>query len=402
MTRNKSLITLIALIAFAPLTQAKFRMPEEVPVDRLITNVTAYVKEHPKEALAYYTLGRLNYLALSLKSKTVRAYEKGDATTLPGVPNFFQQGGKEAPTEAELKTHLASAAENFQKALQLDDKNALYHLGMASLMDAAVNSGLELGAVPAPDGQKAPTGKDAWRDAAINEYALAYELAIDKDSQIKDRPIHGLNELVSYEAAARYAEIVKPNPTPAQSEKLAAMQKRLKPLENLGGPITPIIFSLTPANNIQDLLDKSKTVDFNLNGTGRAQSWPWLKPTTSILVWDPNSTGQITSGKQLFGSVTWWIFWPDGYHALDALDNNRDGQLTGKELKGLAIWTDKNANGKSDPGEVISLESAGITALETHATAADGQSPMNAIGLRTKDGQLLPTWDWVVHPAPAE
>jgi len=159
MTRNKSLITLIALIAFAPLTQAKFRMPEEVPVDRLITNVTAYVKEHPKEAQGYYTLGRLNYLALSLKSKTVRTYEKGDATTLPGVPNFFQQAGKEQPTEAELKSHLSAAAENFQKALQLDDKNALYHLGMASLMDAAVNSGLELGAVPAPDGQRPPPAK---------------------------------------------------------------------------------------------------------------------------------------------------------------------------------------------------------------------------------------------------
>jgi len=177
------------------------------------------------------------------------------------------------------------------------------------------------------------------------------------------------------------------------------MQKRLKPLENLGGPITPIIFSLAPTQNIETLLDPSKTVTFNLDGTGRPQSWPWLKPTTSILVWDPKSTGQITSGKQLLGSVTWWIFWPDGYHALDALDDNRDGQLTGEELKGLAIWTDKNANGKSDPGEVISLESAGVTALETRATAADGQSPMNAIGLRTKDGQLLPTWDWVVHPA---
>jgi hypothetical protein len=397
MTQKLTLVALITLFTFAPLTQAKFRMPAEVPVDRLITNVTAYVKEHPKEAQGYYTLGRLNYLALSLKSKTVRAYENGK--DLPGVPDFFQQGGKDAPTEAELKSYLAAAGENFQKAIQLDDKNGLYHLGMASLMDAAVNSGLELGAVPGPDGQKAPTGKDAWRAAAIDEYARAYELAIDKDAQIKDRPLHGLNQLVSYEAATRYAQIIKPDPTPAQTEKLAAMQKRLKPLEQLTGPITPIIFSLSAANRLEELLDKTKTVTFNLDGTGRPQSWPWLKSTTSILVWDPKSSGQITSGKQLFGSVSWWIFWPDGYHALDALDNNRDGQLTGEELKGLAIWTDKNSNGISDPGEVISLESAGITALETHATTIEGQSPTNAIGLRTKEGRLLPTWDWVVHPA---
>jgi hypothetical protein len=35
----------------------KFAMPAEVPVERLIKNVGAYVKEHPKDAMGYYTLG---------------------------------------------------------------------------------------------------------------------------------------------------------------------------------------------------------------------------------------------------------------------------------------------------------------------------------------------------------
>ncbi|MBT3202234.1 MAG: hypothetical protein HN350_20220, partial [Phycisphaerales bacterium] len=49
-------------------------------------------------------------------------------------------------------------------------------------------------------------------------------------------------------------------------------------------------------------------VRFDLDGDGRAQSWPWVKPTTGILVWDPSGQGRITSGQQLFGSVTIWMF----------------------------------------------------------------------------------------------
>ena len=50
-------------------------------------------------------------------------------------------------------------------------------------------------------------------------------------------------------------------------------------------------------------------------------------------------------GLQLFGSVTWWLFWEDGYAPLAALDDNHDGRLEGAELKGIAIWFDRNGNG---------------------------------------------------------
>ena len=44
----------------------------------------------------------------------------------------------------------------------------------------------------------------------------------------------------------------------------------------------------------------------------------------------------------MFGSVTWWLFFSDGYRALDTLDDNRDGRLTGSELSGIAVWFDRN------------------------------------------------------------
>lgn len=46
--------------------------------------------------------------------------------------------------------------------------------------------------------------------------------------------------------------------------------------------------------------------------------------------------------------------------ALQALDTNRDGKLSGTELAGLQVWTDSNENGALDGGELKSLAAAGI------------------------------------------
>jgi hypothetical protein len=66
---------------------------------------------------------------------------------------------------------------------------------------------------------------------------------------------------------------------------------------------------------------------------------------------------------QLFGSVTFWLFWPNGYEALRALDDNHDGSLAGRELAGMAIWRDGNSDGVSDSGEVKPLSQWGIVKL---------------------------------------
>jgi hypothetical protein len=51
----------------------------------------------------------------------------------------------------------------------------------------------------------------------------------------------------------------------------------------------------------------------------------------------------IRDARQLFGSRTWWIFFRDGYEALSVLDDNRDGQLTGAEMEGIAVWVDRKS-----------------------------------------------------------
>jgi hypothetical protein len=396
-----ALLVLMSVVAGPAL--AKFAMPQEAPVERLLKNVAAYVKEHPKDPQGYYTLGRVNYLALSLKSTTVRAFERGAGPDqLPDVPKKFQEPGKEKPTEAELKAHLAAAADNFVKAIELDEKNGLYHLGLASLMEAGVNSGLDLGPLPGSKaGDRARGGKEAWSDVAIAEYLKAHELTIDADSKIEHRPIHGIDSLVSYEAGKRYVALVTARgPKGDEAARVASVERAIKDLDaKPRGAITPIVFSFAGAARLGDLLQNDLTTHFDLDGAARGQTWPWVKRDTSILVWDPRGTGQINSGRQLFGSVTWWIFWRDGYAALDALDDDRDGWLTGPELKSLAVWHDANANGISDPGEVTPVESTAVDAISVDAIGKDGAAPANAVGLKLKDGRVVGTWDWVVRPA---
>src|SRR5262249_31676083 len=149
-------------------------------------------------------------------------------------------------------------------------------------------------------------------------YLAAFDLAINSDMQ--DRVLFDWSDVVSHEAATGYirlADICKPRDG-GEEKTLIRVKDGLKRLkESINGfAITPIVFSLRPASGLADLLAEARSAEFDLDGNGVIERWPWVKPTTGILVWDPDGTGKITSGRQLFGSVTWWLFFEDGYHAL--------------------------------------------------------------------------------------
>ena len=130
-------------------------------------------------------------------------------------------------------------------------------------------------------------------------------------------------------------------------------------------------------------------VQFPLNPTDK-ESWVIWKAsgTHPLLVYDPEGTGVIKDGSQLFGNYTFRgtdkapasktareQLWDNGYQALASLDRNGDGVLTDSilsglfpqrnELAGLALWFDENQNAISEPGEVRPLSSIGVTKLRT-------------------------------------
>jgi hypothetical protein len=77
-------------------------------------------------------------------------------------------------------------------------------------------------------------------------------------------------------------------------------------------PITPIAIPLAEGLTALDILDPDASVPFDLDGSALPQRWTWIRPTAAWLVFDQHSTGSITSGLQLFGSVTFWLFWQNG------------------------------------------------------------------------------------------
>jgi hypothetical protein len=370
------------------------------------------------------------------------------------------------PPVDELLGHLAAALENYRKAVSLDADPAQYHLGLAYVLDigahladqVATPAGLDPEAIDVAPKEKNRFEYDVvairsgeprkrwqhnydelrsglpkavgtlvkfradpdpvrhacvrellmrfWKDQAIESYYAAYERSIREDLEIKRWPLDGLSSLIGYEAGTALVRLVEERGAADRQEeaRVAEVRAAIEKLEAkpLPGAITPIIFSVDRPRRLEELVATDRVVEFDLDGDGEIESWPWVRPRTAILVWDPCRTGRIGSGRQLFGSVTWWMFFPDGYRALDALDDDRNGELSGDELSGLALWFDRNSDGISDPGEVRPIEETAIEAISTRPLSREGDALLNPYGLRLQDGRVLPTYDWVVSPVASE
>lgn len=114
----------------------------------------------------------------------------------------------------------------------------------------------------------------------------------------------------------------------------------------------------------------SAKISFDLFGNGTDVKTEWLKEGTEdgLLVADFNGDGKIDSGRELFrttgvdgeqGKYT------GGWDKLSQLfDKDQDGKVSEQELEGLLVWVDKNADGISDPGELQTVQSLGVTEIQ--------------------------------------
>ncbi|MBC7457688.1 MAG: hypothetical protein H7235_05380, partial [Bdellovibrionaceae bacterium] len=168
---------------------------------------------------------------------------------------------------------------------------------------------------------------------------------------------------------------------------------------------TPIVLDLgqrTPQHPEQKIITTSVSegVKFDMKGDGIARQTAWIgarikmedavsssgvpmKRIVSELAEDgflviPDAQGKVTSSKQLFGSnmeINGHKY-TNGFEALAALSGKdcRSGDIKkqyfgpwdGDKYESLVkVWIDKNRNGVSDPGEVISLREAGVPAINT-------------------------------------
>jgi hypothetical protein len=371
-------LALIALVRPASAEYAPTQL-EKIPVDRLLKNLEETVREQPKRASALLNLARAHAMAYSARSENLDVVRGTSDLWFGHEPPIVPfRGVKPADDPEKLKAakvHLEEALRRYDEVLALTPDDIRARLGRAWLLTQTEN-----------------------KSKAIAELRVIVDVAWEKEKDLKMLGLGG--NAISAEASRYLIPLLDVEKDKAE---ITALKGKADKLEALPRPVTPIVVPLRSGLVATDLEDREAAVAFDADGTGLRRRWTWITRDAAWLVHDPKRSGQITSGLQLFGSVTFWMFWDTGYDALAALDDNHDGRLTGAELEGLALWHDANGNGVSDPGEVKSLSEVGIVEISLAWVRDPGHPDRIATvpaGVTFRDGSTRPTYDLVLHSRP--
>lgn len=386
---KRSLTLLLMLPLFAA---AKMAAPESVPVERLIQNVEAALKKNPKDTDQLFLLARLHSLAYARKEDKALVYfeERGNqASPFRFAPWIGIQLKREekAPklTDKEL-AHLKASFTTYQKVVELKPEAAMPKLGLGWVSE-------EAGKYPAQTGKFVPNKTmtaDSYRNMAISLYRKI--TANYKPGGSEGHRWNWEDEEPAYEAAQNLLRLLKGRAAMVgERERLEAL---IKEYESQPIVMSPIVFPLSPTAPTR-LIDPTKTTTFDIAADGIRREWPWVSAQTAFLAWDPRGTGVIKDGRQLFGNRTFNMFYKDGYAALASLDNDLNGWLTRKELKGIVVWHDRDSDGVSDRGEVSPVDRWGITAIRTKSSGTAAGMLAAAKGIKFRSGLTVPTYDWL-------
>ena len=412
-------ICLFGLVALtAPLPAQAMWMPVDtlkVPIERVLANLQQKLRTNSNDINTLYQLGRVHSMAFAqelsaevwVTKRGGRVQSIGDPVLWPwetGLPALAKATTVPPPANPAARAHLRNAVFFYQRAAQLLKKgsNAETNRWLVSPIQLGLAWNLQ-------KAERRPEAIQAYREAL----ATAWRLEVDQSLPLRERlswswdqlrarrnplskPPHGFGPGVCFseEIIGYFLPLLDPV---KDAREIAQLRTDKATLLGMGRAITPILVPLISNTPFAELVNPAATVPFDLDGSGLLKRWGWITPQAAWLVYDADASGQITSGLQLFGNATFWIFWRDGYAALAALDDNGDGRLTGAELQHLALWRDANGNGVSDPGEVRPLADYGITELECAGQTDPAGMVFHPTGVRFQDGTTRPTYDW---PAP--
>lgn len=385
MTKSKlrmpihALATLLATVLACGSVQARYARPqlEDTPIDRLVENLTKLADAKPDDATIRFNLARVHAMAFALRTESAQILKGNENVGAwlgyePRHVPFDVKPEKDPEKLKAAKQQLQLALKQYEQVLKLDPNHLSARLGHAWCLQ-----------------------QDGETMRAIQEYRKTIQLGWEKEKKMDRAPL-GWHS-VTAEAAGYLIPLLDKE---ADKAEIAELQSRAKQVSRIPRPITPIAIPLRAGMTVTDIEERDARVTFDVDGTGVGKTWSWISRDAAWLVYDQKKSGSITSGLQLFGSVTFWMFWDNGYQALASLDDNRDGKLADGELTGLAIWHDVNSNGISDSGEIRSLADCGITALSC-TYQADSTHPDNIafspLGVTLKDGTTRPTFDIVLH-----
>lgn len=372
----KRLLPLAFLFALAT-SRAEYAQVEveKVPVARLVENLEKEVKDNPKAMEPLLNLARAHAMAYAKKSDELEANKKGGKLWFGYEPPLVPFGKVETTDDKEKKAaaqdHLDAAVKLYTQAVELDGKDLKARIGQAWVTEQA--------------------GK---KEDAVKLYRQLVKDAWELEKDLKGGGLGG--RTITGEAGGYLIALLDAD---KDKDEITDLKAKLEKLSKLPRKVTPIAVPLKDGLTAGDLEDLKAAVAFDADGTGLKKKWTWITKDAAWLVHDPKATGKIDSGLQLFGNVTFWMFWSDGYAALRALDDDRDGELRGKELAGLALWHDANGNGVADPGEVRPLAEYGIVAVSCKSEVLKGHPDRiqhSVTGVTFKDGKTRPTFDLIL------
>lgn len=378
---------ILVLLALCVVTATVVAIPvmmdvETVPVSRVVANLERMITSNPKDVELRVNLARLHAMAYAGKvseAQALRGTIGTESTWTQGNPYF---GFREPQAQWEVKT-TADAEANARAKEHLTRAIAAYRAALALAPRHAVAT-LGLGWALKESGDTA---------AAITTLRRAVELGWEREESMS-----GLSAArsITEEAALHLRPLLNPLRDAAEIQSL---NWRLAALKSKGRWVTPIAIPLRAGISAGDMVAPERYVPFDLDGSGIVRKWEWLADDAAWLVHDHRGTGEITSALQLFGSVTFWAFWQNGYHALRAMDDDGDGVIGGREREGLALWHDRNHNGISDRGEVRPLIEWGIASLSTsyeYDPRHQHEIAWSPRGVVFTSGEVRPTYDLVM------
>ncbi|GDX81928.1 hypothetical protein LBMAG42_37390 [Deltaproteobacteria bacterium] len=136
------------------------------------------------------------------------------------------------------------------------------------------------------------------------------------------------------------------------------------PVWRADSPDTPLLLRFRPGRTEY----RPNPAEFALGPRCSITDWPAAE--TPWLALDVDRDGVIGSARELFGNATRLPNGEtahNGFEALTALDANGDGEVDAVDpaFARLLLWSDANADKRSEPSELVSLGSHGVVALST-------------------------------------
>jgi tetratricopeptide (TPR) repeat protein len=378
-----AIVTLLCTLSIGQAVHARWESSfpwEEVPVNRLINNLEKreerlWFWQINDKAEIEFQIGRLHSMAYAQKLEIgkVAKGQNGPDELTPYYPpwqndskQFLVATAKNKQEEATSEEHLKQAIAHLQRSVSMKPSSAAARLGLAWCQDQA--------------GQK---------DLAIVLYREAFDQAFKQDSDSKS---HLAGQSVVAECGPYLCSLLDPV---RDAQEIKDIKAKVATMKAKFTAITPIVVALTPESNIDFLLQKA-SVRFNLDGQGARECTTWISKDAGWLVYDTTPKGEINSGRNLIGAVTFWVFWNDGYKVLKTLDNDHDGKLIGEELNHLAIWRDLNSDGIAQIGEIKSLSEWHITEVACSYKKISSHLLFNKRGVKLSDGTTRATYDaWI-------